>query len=81
MPVRKFARIVGAALRDADLARKTSTDPKWRREQMQDRRGTLRRFETVEHALQDRERSKTKPKPTPKPKAKPKKPKTGAKKK
>ena len=63
MPVRKLAKIVGAALRDADLARKTSTDPKWRKEQMQDRRGTLRKFETVEHALQDRERPKTKAKP------------------
>lgn len=72
MPVRKLAKIVGAALRDADLARKTSADPKWRKEQMQDRRGTLRKFETVEHALQDRERSKTKANT---------KPKTGAKKK
>ena len=70
MPVRKLAKIVGAALRDADLARKTSSDPKWRKEQIQDRRGTLRKFETVEHALQDRERSKSKTKA-----------KTGAKKK
>ena len=54
MPVRKIAKIVGAAMRDADLARKTSTDPKWRKAQQQDRRGTLRKFETVEHALQDR---------------------------
>lgn len=56
MPVRKLAKIVGAALRDADRARKTSSDPKWRKAQQQDRRGTLRKFETVEHALQDRER-------------------------
>ena len=62
MPVRKLAKIVGAAFRDADRARKTSADPKWRREQMTDRRGTLRKFETVEHALEDREKPKTKAK-------------------
>jgi hypothetical protein len=56
MPYRKIAKIVGAALRDADRARKTSADPKWRKAQMADRRGTLRTFETVEHALQDREK-------------------------
>lgn len=72
MPVRKLAKIVGAAFRDADRARKTSTDPKWRKEQMKDRRGTLRKFETVEHALEDREK--------PKAKAKPKTTKTGARK-
>jgi hypothetical protein len=68
MPVRKFAKIVGAAFRDADRARKTSADPKWRKEQMQDRRGTLRKFETVEHALQDR--NKPARKATPKAKKK-----------
>jgi len=71
--VRKLAKIVGAAFRDADLARKTSGDPKWRKEQMKDRRGTLRKFETVEHALEDRNK--------PKAKAKTKTTKTGAKKK
>ena len=62
MPVRKLAKIVGAAFRDADRARKTSADPKWRKEQMKDRRGTLRKFETVEHALQDRDKPKAKAK-------------------
>ena len=62
MPVRKLAKIVGAAFRDADLARKTSADPKWRKEQMKDRRGTLRKFETVEHALQDRDKPRAKAK-------------------
>ena len=62
MPVRKLAKIVGAAFRDADRARKTSADPKWRSEQMKDRRGTLRKFETVEHALQDRDKPKAKAK-------------------
>jgi len=72
MPVRKLAKIVGAALRDADRARNTSADPKWRKEQMKDRRGTLRKFETVEHALQDRNK--------PKARAKTKTAKTGARK-
>ena len=62
MPVRKLAKIVGAAFRDADRARKTSADPKWRKEQMADRRGTLRKFETVEHALADRDKSAAKAK-------------------
>lgn len=62
MPVRKLAKIVGAAFRDADRARKTSADPKWRNQQMKDRRGTLRKFETVEHALQDRDKPKAKAK-------------------
>ena len=62
MPVRKLAKIVGAAFRDADRARKTSADPKWRKAQMADRRGTLRKFETVEHALADRDKSAAKAK-------------------
>jgi hypothetical protein len=57
MPLRKIAKIVGAAMRDGDLARRTSASPKWREQQKQDRRGTLRKFETVEHALADREKS------------------------
>jgi hypothetical protein len=55
MPVRKIAKIVTEAMRDADRARKTSADPKWRREQMSDRGGTLRRFETVESTIKERE--------------------------
>jgi hypothetical protein len=62
MPVRKIARIVGAAMRDADRARKSSSDPKWRKEQMSDRRGTLRKFETVEHTIQERDAPKSKAK-------------------
>jgi hypothetical protein len=57
MPVRKLAKIVGAAMRDGNLARRTSSSPRWREELMKDRRGTLGKFETVEHALQDREKS------------------------
>ena len=62
MPVRKIAKIVGAAMRDADRARKSASDPKWRKEQMADRRGTLRRFETVEHTIQERDAPKAKAK-------------------
>ena len=62
MPVRKIARIVGAAMRDADRARKSSSDPKWRKEQIADRRGTLRKFETVEHTIQERDAPKSKAK-------------------
>ena len=65
MPVRKIAKIVTEAMRDADRARKSSADPKWRKEQMADRRGTLRKFETVEQTIQERD--------NPKPKAKTKK--------
>ena len=62
MPVRKLAKIVTEAMRDADRARKTSGDPKWRKEQMADRRGTLRKFETVESTIQERDAQKTKAK-------------------
>ena len=55
MPVRKIARIVGEALRDADRARKSHADPKWRKQQIADRRGTLRKFETVERTIQERD--------------------------
>ena len=62
MPVRKLAKIVTEAMRDADRARKSSADPKWRKEQMSDRRGTLRKFETVESTIQERDAHKTKAK-------------------
>lgn len=58
MPVRKIAKIISAAMRDADRARKSSSDPKWRKQQMTDRRGTLRKFETVEHTIQERDAPK-----------------------
>ena len=62
MPVRKLAKIVTEAMRDADRARKSSADPKWRKEQIADRRGTLRKFETVESTIQERGAPKTKSK-------------------
>lgn len=56
MPVRRLARTIDAALRDAGRARHAQRDPKFRKDVQTDRRGTLRKFETVEHALQDRAR-------------------------
>lgn len=56
MPVRKIARIVDAAYKDADLARMKASDPEFRREVTKDRRSTLSSFKTVKHALADRER-------------------------
>lgn len=55
MPVRKIAKIVTEAMRDADRARKSASDPTWRKAQMTDRGGTLRRFETVESTIKERE--------------------------
>ncbi len=52
--IRKVASVVSAALRDADLARRSAHDPQFHRDVQQDRRGTLSRYETVQHALQDR---------------------------
>ncbi|HUQ41141.1 MAG TPA: hypothetical protein VM052_01440, partial [Candidatus Limnocylindrales bacterium] len=43
-------------------------DPKWRKDQMTDRRGTLRKFETVEHALEDRAKNARAAKTGPAPK-------------
>jgi hypothetical protein len=54
MPVRKIAKTVRAAFKDAGAARHAATDPAFRRELQKDRRETLRRFRTVEHALEDR---------------------------
>jgi len=67
VPVRKIAKIVGAAMRDADRARRVKGDPNWNKAQQADRRGTLRKFETVEHTIQERD---VPPKPKPKTKKK-----------
>jgi hypothetical protein len=55
MPLRKIARIVNAAYKDADHARKTSHSAEFRKNVQKDRRGTLSEFRTVKHALKDRE--------------------------
>lgn len=59
MPLRKIkrvAKIVDAAMRDATRARSQSTDPAFRENVQKDRRGELSKFKTVQHALADRER-------------------------
>jgi hypothetical protein len=52
----RIVRAIDAAGRDADLARRSSSDPAFRRGVREDRRETLSRFSTVKHALADRER-------------------------
>ena len=47
---------IGAAGRDADLARRSASDPAFRRGVKDARRQTLSKFTTVKHALADRER-------------------------
>jgi hypothetical protein len=56
VPVKKIARIVDAALKDAALARRKASDPAFGRDIAKDRRGTLSEFDTVKQALRDRER-------------------------
>lgn len=55
MPLRKIARIVNAAYKDADRARKTSQSPEFRKAVTKDRSESLGEFRTVKHALRDRE--------------------------
>ena len=52
----RIVRAIDAAGRDADLARRSASDPKFRRGVQSDRRATLSKFTTVKHALADRER-------------------------
>ena len=54
--LRRIARAIDAAGRDADLARRSAHDPEFRRGVREDRRRTLSSFQTVKHALADRER-------------------------
>lgn len=54
--IRKIARIVDTAMKDADLARKTAHDPAFRQAVSKDRRAALSSFRTVKQALRDRER-------------------------
>jgi hypothetical protein len=58
MPVRKIAKIVSDAMKDGAAARRAAASPKWVRAQQEDRRGTLRKFETVEQTIQERDRAK-----------------------
>lgn len=56
MPIRRIAKTIDAALRDGARARQVHSTPEFRKDVQKDRRATLRKFDTVEHALQDRER-------------------------
>lgn len=56
MPLRRIAKTIDAALRDASRAREAHSSPQFRKDVQKDRRGTLRKFDTVEHAIQERER-------------------------
>ena len=58
--IRKVASVVNAAMKDADLARKTSHDPAFHRDVQADRRGTLSRYKTVQQALRDRDAAERK---------------------
>jgi hypothetical protein len=54
--LRRIVRAIDAAGRDADLARRSASDPKFRRGVQSDRRATLSSFRTVKQALADREK-------------------------
>jgi hypothetical protein len=55
-PLRRIIGAIDAAGRDADLARRSASDPAFRRSMQSDRRETLSKFTTVKHALADREK-------------------------
>jgi len=52
--VGRFAKVVDAAFADGQAARRTATDPEFRKSVTKDRRVALSRFKTVQHALADR---------------------------
>jgi hypothetical protein len=54
--LRRIIGAIDAAGRDAELARRSASDPAFRRSVQSDRRETLSKFTTVKHALADRER-------------------------
>jgi len=55
MPIRKFAKIVESAMRDADQARRIKGDAGWNKVQQKDRGATLRKFETVQDTIRERD--------------------------
>jgi hypothetical protein len=55
--VKKIAKVVDAAMKDAARARSQATDPQFRENVQKDRRGELSKFKTVQHALADREKA------------------------
>lgn len=52
--IRKLASAFSAAVRDADVARRTAHDPQFHKDIQADRRTTLSRYKTVQDALHDR---------------------------
>jgi len=58
VPVRKIAKIVESAMRDADRARRSVGDADWNKANQKDRRATLRKFETVEQTIKERDAEK-----------------------
>ncbi|HKY52561.1 MAG TPA: hypothetical protein VJP45_14995 [Candidatus Limnocylindria bacterium] len=54
--IKKAAKIVDAAMKDAARARSHATDPQFRENVQKDRRGELSKFKTVQHAIADREK-------------------------
>ncbi len=59
MPIRrikKAAKIVDAAMKDAARARSHAADAQFRKNVQKDRRAELSKFKTVEHAIADREK-------------------------
>ena len=55
--VKKIAKVVDAAMKDAARARSQATDPQFRENVQKDRRAELSKFQTVQHALADREKA------------------------
>jgi hypothetical protein len=55
--VKKIAKVVDAAMKDAARARSQATDPQFRENVQKDRRAELSKFKTVQHALADREKA------------------------
>jgi hypothetical protein len=55
-PLRGIVRVIESAGRDADLARRTASDPAFRRRVQADRREALSSFRAVKDALADREK-------------------------
>jgi hypothetical protein len=53
-PLGRIVHAIDAAGRDADLARRNSSDPAFRKGVQDDRRATLSKFTTVKDALADR---------------------------
>ena len=55
MPLKKLAKIIVESSRDTARARNSVSDPDFLEGVRTDRRRTLSKFETVQHALADRE--------------------------